>query len=159
MAASKRQSQSPVSTASDLEGELALIAGSGVAELRALWRASRGSPAPAGLTKDLMARALAFWVQEARLGGVRASTRKSLQELETKRGRTLRWLKPGTVLVREHAGVMHEVVVVPGGYLWGGATWPSLSAIALRITGTSWNGARFFGLLKQPVSNSSGHPS
>ena len=57
-----------------------------------------------------------------------------------------RRLKPGSVLVREYDGVLHEVVVVPGGFLWNGASYPSLSTIARLITGTSWNGPRFFGL-------------
>ena len=55
-----------------------------------------------------------------------------------------RRLKPGTVLVRE--GERHTVTVVSGGYLWRDATYASLSAIALNITGTAWNGPRFLGL-------------
>jgi len=35
---------------------------------------------------------------------------------------------------------------VPGGFSWRDKTYPSLSAIDLAITGTSWNGPRFFGL-------------
>jgi len=49
-------------------------------------------------------------------------------------------------MVREHKGSLHEVMVVPGGFSWRDKTYPSLSAIALAITGTSWNGPRFFGL-------------
>jgi hypothetical protein len=50
------------------------------------------------------------------------------------------------VIVREHKGTLHEVMVVPGGFSWRNKTYPSLSAIAQCITGTSWNGPRFFGL-------------
>ncbi len=35
---------------------------------------------------------------------------------------------------------------MPGGFSWRDKTYPSLSAIDLAITGTSWNGPRFFGL-------------
>jgi Protein of unknown function (DUF2924) len=35
---------------------------------------------------------------------------------------------------------------VPGGFSWRDETYASLSAIAQAITGTSWNGPRFFGL-------------
>ena len=52
------------------------------------------------------------------------------------------------MLVREHAGVVHEVMVVPGGFHWNGQTYLSLSAIAQAITGTNWNGPRFFGVGK-----------
>jgi hypothetical protein len=58
----------------------------------------------------------------------------------------VRHLKVGTVMVREHQGEMHEVMVVPGDFSWKEKTYPSLSAIAKGITGTSWNGPRFFGL-------------
>ena len=57
-----------------------------------------------------------------------------------------RRLKPGTVLVREYQGERHTVSVVPGGFAWRETTYPSLSTIARAITGTTWNGPRFFGL-------------
>ena len=48
--------------------------------------------------------------------------------------------------------VSHEVVIVLGGFLWNGETHRSLSTLAKRITGTTWNGLRFFGLqLQQQV--------
>jgi hypothetical protein len=55
-----------------------------------------------------------------------------------------RWHR--SVIVREYAGARHEVFVVEGGFSWQGRTYPSLSAIAKEITGTRWNGPRFFGL-------------
>jgi Protein of unknown function (DUF2924) len=36
--------------------------------------------------------------------------------------------------------------VVPGGYVWRENIYASLSIIARAITGTAWNGPRFFGL-------------
>ena len=57
-----------------------------------------------------------------------------------------RRLRSGTVIVREYQGDRHTVTVVPGGYVWRDATYASLSAIACNITGTAWNGPRFFGL-------------
>jgi hypothetical protein len=50
------------------------------------------------------------------------------------------------VLVREYQGERHTVTVVPGGYVWRESTYASLSTIARAITGTAWNGPRFFGL-------------
>src|SRR5215210_3117336 len=64
-----------------------------------------------------------------------------------------RFLKAGTVLVREYAGERHTVTVVPGGYVWRETTYPSLSTIARAITGTAWNGPRFFGLRVHEVKN------
>ncbi|MEI2733740.1 MAG: DUF2924 domain-containing protein [Rhodoblastus sp.] len=57
-----------------------------------------------------------------------------------------RQVKAGSVIVREHKGVLHEVLVVPGGFCWQGKTYDSLSTIAKKITGVTWNGPRFFGL-------------
>ena len=55
-------------------------------------------------------------------------------------------LKSGTVLVREFQGVRHTVTIVPEGFVWQEKTYTSLTAIARIITGTNWNGPRFFGL-------------
>jgi hypothetical protein len=57
-----------------------------------------------------------------------------------------RRLKSGTVLAREYQGERHTVTVVPDGFVWQDATYSSLSTIARAITGTAWNGPRFFGL-------------
>jgi hypothetical protein len=48
--------------------------------------------------------------------------------------------------MREHRGVRHTVTVVPDGFVWQDKSFSSLSAVARAITGTSWNGRRFFGL-------------
>ena len=55
-------------------------------------------------------------------------------------------LPPGTVLVREWQGTAHHVTIVAEGYAWNGCNYHSLSGIARAITGTKWNGPRFFGL-------------
>src|SRR5207302_4939602 len=82
-------------------------------------------------------------------GGLGRETIKLLDRLARgeKTGTELnRRLKPGAVLVREYQGERHTVTVVPEGLLWEGATYTSLSTIARAITGTAWNGPRFFGL-------------
>jgi hypothetical protein len=60
--------------------------------------------------------------------------------------RTQTGLKAGTILSREWNGVIHRATVVDDGFQWNGSKYDSLSAIALAITGTRWNGPRFFGL-------------
>jgi len=55
-------------------------------------------------------------------------------------------LRPGTVLGREWNGKMQRVAVLAEGFAWNGTTYPSLSKIAFAITGTRWNGPKFFGL-------------
>jgi len=60
--------------------------------------------------------------------------------------RRTRNLTPGTVLAREWNGQHHRVMVLDGGFAWQERTYRSLSEIAKAITGTKWNGPRFFGL-------------
>ena len=45
---------------------------------------------------------------------------------------------------------MHRVAVLADGFAWNGKTYPSLSKVAFAITGTRWNGPRFFGLRDKP---------
>jgi hypothetical protein len=52
----------------------------------------------------------------------------------------------GTRLVREWNGVEHTVTVKRDGFEFDGRLYKSLSAIARGITGTQWNGWRFFGI-------------
>jgi len=42
------------------------------------------------------------------------------------------------------------VSVVNDGFTWEGSTYDSLSKVAFAITGTKWNGPRFFGLRDAP---------
>jgi hypothetical protein len=64
-------------------------------------------------------------------------------------------LKPGAVLMREWQGRLERVTVVDDGFGWNGATFASLSAAALAITGTKWNGHRFFGVRRQDRNRAS----
>jgi hypothetical protein len=62
------------------------------------------------------------------------------------RGRDPRLPSPGTVLRREHEGVVHEITVLERGFLFQHREYDSLSAVAKEITGTTWNGLRWLGL-------------
>jgi Protein of unknown function (DUF2924) len=125
-------------------------------ELRALWTLELGEHPPATLGRDVLALAIAYARQERRQGGLSKPVARELDRLfnqTLRRGRTgkaavLTALLPrsGTILVREWQGTSHHVTVVDGGFLWNGKTYRSLSGIARAITGTNWNGPRFFGM-------------
>ena len=92
---------------------------------------------------------IAWRIQEKFYGGHDKATIKLLDGLVRGEAEKLEAgprLKPGTVLMREHRGVRHTVTVVPDGFVWQGQTFPSLTTVARAITGTAWNGPRFFGL-------------
>jgi hypothetical protein len=132
-----------------IEAEIDRVRLLGLDELRTLWRTTVRSSPPPALTKDLMVRFLCWHIQERALGGFDKDTAKLLDGFA--RGKKPganggRRLKPGTVLVREYQGERHTVTVVPGGFVWREAIYPSLSTVARAITGTVWNGPRFFGL-------------
>ena len=132
-----------------IEAEIDRIRSLGLDALRAEWRAMFGAWPPSGLSKDIMARMIAYRMQERAFGGLDRDAIKLLDHLargERPAAHLNRRLKAGTVLVREYQGERHTVTVVPGGFVWQDTTYPSLSTIARAITGTPWNGPRFFGL-------------
>ena len=134
--------------AAAIEAEVERVRSLGTVALRQRWRLMFGGQPPAGLTKDLIRRMIAYRIQEEAFGGLDRETAKLLDRLARgeKPIELNRCLKPGTVLIREYQGERHTVTVVLGGFLWREKTYTSLSTIARSITGTAWNGPRFFGL-------------
>jgi len=134
--------------AAAIEAEVDHVRSLGIDALRRRWRSMFGATPPKGLTKDIIARMIAYRIQEEAFGGLDRETVKLLSRLARgeKPTELNRRLKAGTVLVREYNGERHTVTVVPDGFLWRHTTYSSLSTIARAITGTAWNGPRFFGL-------------
>ena len=143
--ATKREQPAPT-PAVDIDAEIARVSAMNVAELRRLWPEVFGAQAPNAFSKDLLARAIAYRVQERACGGIKPQTLRLLRAVMTPGTEPPRQVKVGSVIVREHRSVLHEVTVVPGGFCWNGQTYDSLSTIAKKITGVNWNGPRFFGL-------------
>jgi len=102
-----------------------------------------------------MFRVLAYRLQADCLGDLDAGSQRLLDgagpaEDAGKRAMDLNRrttdVRPGTMLAREWNGRMQRVAVLADGFAWNGKTYPSLSKVAQAITGTRWNGPRFFGL-------------
>ena len=136
-----------------IEPELAQLAQSPIAVLRARWRALFRSDPPPAFGPDLLRRSLAYKMQEVAYGGLSGATRRELDRLAaaieknpTARLTLPRRIKPGSVLVRDWKGKSHRVTMLARGYQYENRTYDSLSQIARAITGTRWNGPRFFGL-------------
>jgi hypothetical protein len=96
---------------------------------------------------------LAYRLQEQAYGGLNPSTRKRLHKLGAQLEQNqkvplslLPELRPGTKLLRQFQGEMHEVLVVNEGFEYRGKRYQRLSEIARQITGTRWSGPLFFGL-------------
>jgi hypothetical protein len=139
--------------AAAVEAEISKIQSLTPDEVRALWRDTFKKDVPKALTRDLLVRTLCWHFQEKAFGGHSPAILKLLASYA--RGRPgevvrLRRLKPGTELVREFQGERHTVVITAEGFRWRGEDYASLTAIARTITGTNWNGPRFFGLREKP---------
>jgi hypothetical protein len=117
--------------------------------LRELWQQSFNRPAPPRLRRELMLPILAFRIQELYQGGLPAQTQGKLKEtigmLRTPSHDIPRRSRPGTRIVREWKGKVHEVTITDSGFEYEGETFKSLSPIACQITGTHWSGPAFFG--------------
>ena len=131
-----------------ISAEISRLSGLPIGELRAAWCAEFRREPPKTLWREMLLRTLAWRLQEKTYGGHDKTTAKLLDAYgQGREGTQLhRRLKSGTVLVREFEGARHTVTIVPDGYVWQEKTYASLTAIARIITGTNWNGPRFFGL-------------
>jgi Protein of unknown function (DUF2924) len=144
-----------------LDVEIGRLRDLDIAELRKRWHTLLRQQAPAHLPRHLLFRVLAYRLQADQLGDLDSESRRLLDYSESpeKAGhravdlrRRAVELRPGTVLGREWNGRIHRVVVLADGFAWNGKTYPSLSNVAFAITGTRWNGPRFFGLRdKAPI--------
>jgi Protein of unknown function (DUF2924) len=159
MALSHPSAQPAAAPAEPLDAVLARIGEMNIEQLRGCWRETFASDPPAAFSKDLLARAICHRLQEQASGCLSASTSRLLRSLVKPGVEPPRQIKVGSVLIREHQGVVHEVLVVPGGFLWQGKTYDSLSTIAKTITGTSWNGPRFFGLRSRRTPDQAEDPT
>ena len=125
-----------------------------IPKLKQLWRDLYQTDPPA-FNRVFLQNRLAYRLQELHYGGLKTSTVRRLEQL----GETLDGGKPhvrsrrvddrpiaGTKLIRHWQGTNYEVTVHPDHFTFEGQPYQSLSAIAKRITGTSWNGPVFFGL-------------
>jgi Protein of unknown function (DUF2924) len=156
-----KQAQEVASATSDpvpaLSAEIAALTALDLHELRVRWRKLFRTQAPPHLTRALLLRMIAYKIQAKALGDLDRSTTRFLDRLSRrhasdKQRQTIppvpetRAIKPGTLLIREHDGVVHQVIVRESGFAWNDRPYKSLSEIARAITGTNWNGPRFFGL-------------
>src|SRR5215212_8056182 len=167
--------KTPAPAGVDLAAEIEALSRLDLHGLRVRWRKLMRSPPPEHLGRALLLRLLAYKLQARVHGELDRDTARYLDRIERERIRrrragegkpkapppippvpASRSLKVGTLLAREHDGVLHRVTVVESGFAWNGTTYTSLSEIARVITGTRWNGPRFFGLRDRPTRTRAG---
>jgi hypothetical protein len=136
-----------------LEDELDQLALMPIVQLRIRYGQLFRSDPPKAFGPDLLRRSIAHRIQEKAYGGLSRSAQRLLDQMvkayaAKPNGKIVlpRRIKPGSVLVREWKGKSHRVMVLADGFAYDGETFGNLSEIAVLITGTKWNGPRFFGL-------------
>lgn len=127
-----------------LEEEVGALARFDLFEMRALWE-ERFGPAPRFQSVELFRLMLAWRIQAAVLGGLDPAIRKALRRSGpvVAEGQEL---GNGATIRRQWQGEEVVVQVRDDGFAWNGKTFRSLSAVATAITGSRWNGPKFFGL-------------
>src|SRR3979490_717825 len=146
------------STKTSIGDEIAHLRGLDLKGLRSRWQNVFQRPSPDHLPRHLLFAIIAYRIQADRLGDLDHETKQVLDRAgsnETGAVASARLvsfdqkrteLTPGTVLVREWDRHSQRVMVMADGFAWNGQTYDSLSKVAFAITGTKWNGPRFFGL-------------
>jgi hypothetical protein len=115
-----------------------------LADLREVWEREFGAP-PDLRSVPLLRLQLAWRLQARTFGGIDPVVQRKLKR-KTSFPREELLVCPGSILNRNWKGEDHTVEVVTEGFCWNGKQYASLSAVAFAITGTRWNGPRFFGL-------------
>ncbi len=154
----KKRRDGRITTETSIEDEIVHLRGLDLKGLRARWQSVLQRPPPDYLPRHLLFAIIAYRIQADRFGDLDHETRQLLDRTGAKESGTAMsarlvtfdqkrtQLTPGTVLVREWDRRSQRVMVMSDGFAWNGQTYDSLSKVAFAITGTRWNGPRFFGL-------------
>jgi hypothetical protein len=146
------------STKTSIGDEIAHLRGLDLKGLRSRWQSVFQRPPPDHLQRHLLFSIIAYRIQRDCFGDLDHETRQVLDRTGSNEiglavsARLVSFdqkrteLTPGTVLVREWDRRSQRVMVMADGFAWNGQTYDSLSKVAFAITGTKWNGPRFFGL-------------
>jgi len=145
-------------TRRSLDDEIAHLRDLDLHGLRARWKSQFRQQPPPHLPRHLLFAVLAYRLQADELGDLDPATTRLLKQIAAggegqdtscrmdEFGRRKTKLKPGTILMRGWNAQAYRVMVVDKGFAWNGKIYDSLSKVAFAITGTNWNGPRFFGL-------------
>ena len=135
-----------------VETELELLAGMPIVQLRLRYRELFRTDPPKAFGPDLLRR-IAQQIQVKAYGGLPRPAQRQLEQLikayvAKPTGKLVLppRIKPGSILVRNWKKKSYRVTVMADGFAYDGITYGNLSEIAVLITGTRWNGPRFFGL-------------
>ena len=120
------------------------------AEIRQIYNEIMPKKCAANANKEYLRPRVAYRLQELAFGSLGEETRAKL--LKIAGGISINTLRhhsdliAGIKICREWGGAIHEVEVLKDCFEYQGQKFKSLSSIARKITGTRWNGPKFFKL-------------
>ncbi len=146
----------------DLKQKLASLPHLRVTDLRSLYAETFGEPTRAN-NRDWLSKRLAWRLQAQVMGGLSDRAKQRAVELAnesdlrttppptyapvpTTTDRDQRLPAPGAIITRRYKNVEHHIEVLADGFIWNGATYDTLTAVAKAISGQHLNGFAFFGL-------------
>ena len=127
-------------------------------ELKIKWQEIFNVLAPKGYTKLYLIKELTWYFKYNKLPSkLQNKINNLVDNYEKTKSVNTKKIKKfevtiGTKFIREFKGEKYEVIAVDGGFNFNGKLYKTLSAVANVITGTHWNGKKFFGLLKPECS-------
>jgi hypothetical protein len=157
-----KRRRKPTVGGDELAQEVAHLLAFDVPALRVRWTEVFGMAPSPSLRRHLLARAIAYALQERACGGLKPSTDRLLDRVGDAGSAEGRQPMPklraaaGTVLIREWDGVSHRVAVHEDDVVYAGRHYKSLSEVARAITGARWSGPLFFGLRERAKEEANG---
>lgn len=119
-------------------------------ELRQIYNDIMPKKCSAITNKEYLRPRIAYRLQEMAFGSLDEEVRNKLLKISdgisTNSLKSHTDLMPGTKICREWNGVRYEIEVLKDCFEYQGQKFKSLSSIAKKITGTKWNGPKFFRL-------------
>lgn len=121
-----------------------------VSDMRQLYNEIMPKKCAANANKEYLRPRIAYRLQELSLGSLSEESKSKLLKIAD--GSSLDSLKrhtdlmTGTKICRQWNGAIYEVEVLKDCFEYCGQKFKSLSSIARKITGTRWNGPKFFKL-------------
>ena len=121
-------------------------------ELQTKWQEIFNIPVPKGYTKSYLVKELTWYYKYKKLPSkLQNQINNLVDNYETTKSVNIKKIRKfevtiGTKFIREFKGEKYEVIAVDGGFNFNGKLYKTLSAVANVITGTHWNGKKFFGV-------------
>ena len=121
-------------------------------ELEEKYLQSFGYSAPIGYTKSYLIKEIIWQEKYNKLStDLQNRINKLVNEYEKTKSVNIKKVRKfevtvGTKFIREYKGEKYEVTAKENGFEYQNQTYKTLSAVANVITGTHWNGKKFFGV-------------